>query len=301
MSYHHAKAFVSHSSKDIPIVDKIVADLESNGVSVWYDKFEIRAGDDIVDKVNEGLKDSEYFLLILSPNALSSSWVKEETSFAVLQQIAFKGIFVIPVLIQDCDIPPLLRHRRYVDFRKSYDEGMEELLKIFEENDKVLKDLSKNKIAPWPDISQPDEEFVYLYSTRFDKVFKLPLKLDAPVSDAIDYAVKTLHLPYRKDIPELGLRLSFSYAIVHNNQPIVLSKSPAEAGVTVGDTIYLRINATYEDLWAKELREMWSGNKLYEVGGALMREQELKQALQKRGQLTRNKVKKLADNCFADV
>lgn len=52
MSYHHAKAFVSHSSKDKPIVDKIVADLESNGVSVWYDKFEIRAGDDKIGRAH---------------------------------------------------------------------------------------------------------------------------------------------------------------------------------------------------------------------------------------------------------
>lgn len=295
------KVFVSHSSKDKPIVDRIVSDLKNHGISVWYDKFEIKAGDNMVEKINDGLKDSKYFLIILSPNALSSSWVTEEMSFAVLQQIAFKGVFAIPVLIQDCEIPPLLRHRRYVDFRKSYDQGIQELLEFFEKDSEVLENLSKETVVPWSDISQSDEEYVYLYSTRFDKVFKLPCKLNSPTSDLIDYIAKALCLPWNKDIPELGMRWSFSYGIVNNDKSIPLSKSLADAGVSVGDTIYLRINGTYEDLWEKELREMWDGSKMYEVASAMRRDAELRRLIQERASLTRNRLKEIADHCFAHI
>jgi hypothetical protein len=44
-----------------------------------------------------------------------------------------KKIFVIPVLIQDCEIPPLLKHKRFIDFRKSYDNGIQELLEFFKQ------------------------------------------------------------------------------------------------------------------------------------------------------------------------
>ena len=301
MSKRIFKVFVSHSSKDKPIVDRIVSDLKAHGISVWYDKFEIKAGDNIVKKVNDGLKDSKYFLIILSPNALSSSWVTEEMSFAVLQQVTFKGIVVIPVLIQDCEIPPLLKHRRYVDFRKSYDQGIKELLESFEKDSEVLETLSRETVVPWPDISQSDEEYVYLYSTRFDKVFKLPCKLSSPTSDLIKYIVETLRLPWTKNIPELGMQWSFSYGIVYDDKPIPLSKSLAEANVSVGDTIYLRINGVYEDLWEKELREMWNGNKLYEMGSAMMRDAELRQLIEERGSLTRERLKEISDHCFSHV
>jgi hypothetical protein len=301
MPKRKVQVFVSHSSKDKSIVDRIVSDLKNHGISVWYDKFEIKAGDNIVEKVNEGLRDSKYFLIILSPNAICSSWVTEEMSFAVLQQIALKDIFVIPVLIEDCNIPPLLQHKRYVDFRNSYDQGIQQLLEVFMADHKVLENLSRERVSPWPDISQADKEYIYLYSTRFDKVFKLPCSLNSSASELIDYMVETLKLPWNKDIPELGMRWSFSYAILHNDRAIPLSKSLGDAGVSVGDTTYLRINGTYEDLWEKELREMWDGRKIYEVTSAMMRDAKLRQLIQQRGRVTEKRLKEIADGCFDHV
>lgn len=295
------KVFVSHSSKDKPIVDRIVSDLKKEGISVWYDKFEIEAGDNIVEKVNEGLKDSKYFLIVLSPNALASSWVVEETSFAVLQQITSRGVFVIPILIEDCDIPPLLKHKKYVDFRRSYDQGIKELKDLFERDDKILKDLSKEMLVPWPDISKSDEEYVYLYSTRFDKVFKLPCKLTSTSQSLIEYTVNVLSLPARKEALELGLRWSFSYAIVYKDKVLSLSESLADAGVSIGDTIHLRINGIYEDLWEKQLQEMWSRGRLYEMGSAMMHQAKLKELIRKRGNLTKARLRESSNRCFNHV
>ncbi len=189
------KVFISHSSKDKKLVDRIVDDLRSKGISVWYDKFEIQAGDNIVEKINEGLKDSKYLVLILSPNALGSSWVNEESSFGILQQITLKSVFVIPVLIEDCNIPPLLQPRRYIDFRKSYKNGIAELVERLAKDGEVLDNLSKNEISPWPDVSKSEEEYVYLYSNRFDRVFLLPCVLSDPSRKLIDYITHTLNLP----------------------------------------------------------------------------------------------------------
>jgi hypothetical protein len=168
-------------------------------------------------------------------------------------------------------------------------------------NSEVLENLSREEIAPWPDISESDEEYVYLYSNRFDKVLKLPCKLNSPTSNLIHYIVKSLYLPWNREIPELGLEFSFSYSLIYNKKTIPLDNSLTAAGVSVGDTIHLRIRGTYKDIWEKELREMWNGDYLYEMGSALMREAELKRLINERGSLTSKRLDEIANQCFAHV
>ena len=48
--------FISHASIDkSAIVDNLVAILKNMGYSVWYDKNEISAGDDIRSEIKNGL------------------------------------------------------------------------------------------------------------------------------------------------------------------------------------------------------------------------------------------------------
>jgi hypothetical protein len=268
-----------------------------------------QSGEDVTRRVeffssactNKGLKNSKYFIVVLSPDSLTSSWVNEETSYAILQQITLNSVFVIPVLIADCEIPPLLKTRRYIDFRKSFDEGLKELTGRLNKDEEILSNLCKNTLSPWLDLSKRDDEYVYLYSNRFDKVFNLPCNLSDSASEVIDYIVDTLKLPWSTNMPELGMKWSFSYSIVFKNNKITLTQSLADAGVKRGDTIQLSITGIYEDLWEKELKDMWKGDKIYEMSGAMMREAELKRLINERGQMTQNKLKELTKPCFAHV
>jgi len=49
------KVFISHASSDEGFVDRLAYDLSRHGVSVWYDKLDLRIGDSIPGKINEGL------------------------------------------------------------------------------------------------------------------------------------------------------------------------------------------------------------------------------------------------------
>jgi hypothetical protein len=49
------KVFTSHASSDEGFVDRLAYDLSRHGVSVWYDKLDLRIGDSIPGKINEGL------------------------------------------------------------------------------------------------------------------------------------------------------------------------------------------------------------------------------------------------------
>lgn len=64
--------FLSHTSIDKPFVEKIASDLKRLGIEPWVDKYEIKVGESIFWRVEEGLKESEYFAIVLSPEALKS-------------------------------------------------------------------------------------------------------------------------------------------------------------------------------------------------------------------------------------
>lgn len=123
--------FVSYSSKDKVIAEKLVHSLISNGVRVWYDKWEILVGHDIVEKVYDGIKLADYLAIVLTANSIESQWVKEELNFAKIKEIEGRQTVVLPLVFDSVPIPPSLKTKRYADFTQSYEVGLEELLQVF--------------------------------------------------------------------------------------------------------------------------------------------------------------------------
>ena len=98
--------------------------LKAAGVRVWFDEWNIEAGDLISLKVDEGLEQSRVLLLCISPNALASDWVALERSTVIHRDPANKGRRFIPLLLADCELPDTLRRYKYVDFREEDGEGI---------------------------------------------------------------------------------------------------------------------------------------------------------------------------------
>ena len=124
------KVFISYNHADQVFVKKLARDLQKAGLSVWWDEWEVKVGDSIIEKVSNGITTSAHLMVILSPSSVNSSWVQREVSSALMEQLAReKGITILPVLLKDCDIPILLKDIRWADFRKSYKAGKAELLR----------------------------------------------------------------------------------------------------------------------------------------------------------------------------
>ena len=119
--------FLSHTSVDKPFVEKLAKDLRRIGVNVWLDKWEIQVGDSITWKIEEGIRENEYLGIVLSPEALTSEWVKSELGAAWSRQMKTKKIDVLPILYRACDIPSFLADRKYANFQNDYQTGLEEL------------------------------------------------------------------------------------------------------------------------------------------------------------------------------
>jgi predicted nucleotide-binding protein len=122
------KVFISYSHEDRDFAQRLAKDLLSNRILVWWDDWMIRVGDSLLKKIEEGLSTSSYLGIILTPASVASSWVREELNAALLRQLEERRVFVLPILAQDCQIPLLLRDKKYADFRTSYDEGLSQLL-----------------------------------------------------------------------------------------------------------------------------------------------------------------------------
>ncbi|WP_067937022.1 toll/interleukin-1 receptor domain-containing protein [Alicyclobacillus kakegawensis] len=122
-----AKIFLSHSSKDKEFVRKLAADLKELGHDIWFDEWEIRVGDSIVSKINQGIADADYVVIVLSPNAVESGWVEREWQSKYWNEIQENKTIILPVMLETCTVPSLLGTKKYADFRKSYALGLVEL------------------------------------------------------------------------------------------------------------------------------------------------------------------------------
>lgn len=124
-----SKAYLAHAHEDNVFADRLAEDLQRAGVSLWYDKERLDLGSDIVQRMNEGLENYDFFLVVWSRQAKKSGWVEREIDVALTRQIQEKRR-LIPLLLDDTPLPPLLRPLRHIDFRGGYEEQLIELKRI---------------------------------------------------------------------------------------------------------------------------------------------------------------------------
>ena len=128
--------FICHASEDKQeVVEPIVNALEGTDISYWYDKAEIKWGDSITQKVNDGLKISRFVMVVLSSDFLNKKWAQRELN-AILNIQASSGEVKILLLIVGNDSReresilsqfPLLNDLLYLTWNGSTQEIIEAL------------------------------------------------------------------------------------------------------------------------------------------------------------------------------
>ena len=58
--------FLSHNSVDKPFVRKLANDLRRGGHYAWVDEAEIKVGDSLIDKIEEGIDNTDFFGVTIS-------------------------------------------------------------------------------------------------------------------------------------------------------------------------------------------------------------------------------------------
>lgn len=128
------RVFISHKSTDKPWTERLARSLRERGIDSWLDKWEIQPGDSILGKIREGISDSEFMVLVLTPDSVAQSarWVAEEWQSFRTRQLGGAECKLLTVLLRDTEIPPILNNIMYVDFRSEhrYNPGVEALCRV---------------------------------------------------------------------------------------------------------------------------------------------------------------------------
>lgn len=126
------EVFLSHSSQDRAFADKIANTLRRHGIRVWYSETNIVGAQQWHDEIGKALARCDWFLLVLSPAAVKSRWVKRELFFAL--EAARYDNRIIPVVHRRCDSRKLswtLSSMEQIDFTPSRHDGVIELLRVW--------------------------------------------------------------------------------------------------------------------------------------------------------------------------
>jgi hypothetical protein len=124
------KVFLSYSSADRGFCRRLAHELERHGLVVWWDFDAMKVGESISESIRDAIEKCDWFAVILSPSALASHWVGKELSLALESETNRPGaLHVLPVLHLDCRPPDCLANRAHADFRHSYEDGLQILLK----------------------------------------------------------------------------------------------------------------------------------------------------------------------------
>ena len=120
--------FLSYSSSDDHLVRRLVNDLITAGIKVWFYEEGISAGQRLINRIDLALSEATFFIAVVSTNWHSSEWPKWEMEQALVRQLSGQDLTIIPVKIDDAEIPRCLANIRWVDFSKSYEDGVAHLI-----------------------------------------------------------------------------------------------------------------------------------------------------------------------------
>ena len=126
------EVFVSHSHKDQAFVEWLVGVLRRHRIPVWHSDTDIQGAQQWHDEIGRALQRCDWFIVVLSPDAVASRWVKRGLLYA-LQQDRFEGR-IAPLLHRACACDQLswtLPQMQIIDFTRSFADGCRDLLRIW--------------------------------------------------------------------------------------------------------------------------------------------------------------------------
>lgn len=147
--------FICHASEDKDdVVRPLVEAFTEAGISCWYDEAEIRWGDSVTQKINEGLAKSRYVLVVFSVAFVQKNWPQRELNAVLNREASSNEVRVLPLLVgtkeekkQILEQFPLLNDKRYLPWSGDVKAIVEAMLSRL---DREGKDAALTKVGTLP-------------------------------------------------------------------------------------------------------------------------------------------------------
>ncbi len=89
--------FICHASEDKEtVVEPLARQLQTMGLKVWYDQWELTIGDSLRRKIDEGLAGSDFGVVVLSTAFFSKKWPQDELDGLVQREAGGQKV-ILPV------------------------------------------------------------------------------------------------------------------------------------------------------------------------------------------------------------
>ncbi len=123
--------FISYAHADREWVRPLAAELHQRHFRVFFDEWEVSAGEVVTRRLEQGVEGSIHGLLAVSPRTMGQPWVQQEYA-ALLAKAVTEGRLLVPVLVGqgDAKLPAFLRTRQCVDLRGLKPEAQREQIGV---------------------------------------------------------------------------------------------------------------------------------------------------------------------------
>ncbi len=121
MANRELKTFLCYGSEDTLIVRELYARLRQDGVDPWLDETDILGGQDWDLEIKRAVRSRDVILVCLSSSSVGKEgYIQKEIKFAldVADEKPEGTIFIIPIKLDNCDIPERLRKWQWIDYQK---------------------------------------------------------------------------------------------------------------------------------------------------------------------------------------
>lgn len=129
------RGFLSYAHEDVDLAERVFGDLEREGVAPWFDRRHFSSGEDVDSQILNAIKESWFFLVILTPTSVSKEgYVRKEVKLALELRGATGESpgFLIPVRFGECCPRPEevggLAH--FIDLVPDWKQGMDQVLSL---------------------------------------------------------------------------------------------------------------------------------------------------------------------------
>lgn len=127
-------AFLCHATEDKAVVEQFANMMLVKKSRIWFDKWEIKVGDSIVEKISEGLESMTHLIIFLSKSSIEKPWVKKELSSALMRKLSDNSVKVIPIMIDKVKIPLIINDLKYADCSIDLQNGLKQALNDIVDN-----------------------------------------------------------------------------------------------------------------------------------------------------------------------
>jgi hypothetical protein len=141
--------FISYVEEDKEMAEKLYKDIKNHGYQPWIESKDLLAGQKKDLEKQKALKQADFCLVLLSKTSISKpgdAQKEQTTALGLLDQFPESDNYLIPVRLNDCELPMRLSNLKAVDMFYDYEDGLNRLLKSFKQKQQAIQPKDSNHL-----------------------------------------------------------------------------------------------------------------------------------------------------------